>query len=324
MGVLYVVSSIGKKVGPEPIRDLLLGINKVAHLAAQPNDESQYFWALGSTNFTPSRLTEPAPIHNDRPYASLLYLGAGYQASAFGDVLAESEFRFGVLGTNIGHYVQTRIHRVCCPEKIPQGWDNQIGDGGSPTFLYHLRYLFPVETPRPEYSRLYFTLGGEVGWYVRGLAGVALAIGGSPRDLEAIRLGGSASGATPFIVRPGLEKLDSQEASPQRQSRPKPASSRSRGLGFWFEYEASLMGYNQLLQGAWSGTNRVTFSSSDMTRVVHRASAGVDLAFIPKLLPWLHDKEFHVYYTQGFRSRDLKVAPYGNHAWGGITFSVDL
>jgi hypothetical protein len=310
MGLAYIESRNGPPtVGPDVLYDGLTGLNRLLRVDSEgPGRYSQSFWTIGSTNFTPSDLTVSAPIPNDRPYASLLYLGVGYQNPQDG-FTTETELQLGVLGTNIGHYVQTRIHRICCRDKIPQGWDNQIGQGGSPTFLYHTRWLKTFA--ESDTYRLIGSIGAEAGYYVRGMAGGVLAYGLTGADLDAVRLGGSATGLRPQ-AQGTMADLD---RSPPIHS---------KGFAVWLEYEASLMAYNELLQGAWTGTNRLTYGPNEIDRFVQRASAGVDLAFLIKLIPSLANDEFHLYFTQAWRSRDIKAAPYGNHYWGGITVSWQL
>ena len=294
----------------------LTAINDVLHIDAPPDDKSRSFWTFGDTTFTPDKITSPSPIPDDRPYSTLLFLGVGYSDRRDNHDV-ESELRLGLLGTGIGRYVQTWIHERCCKDDLPAGWSNQVGQGGSPTFLYHAqwtrRYL---ETER---QRLGFSAGAEVGYYVRALAGASFLFGLTSRDFRALGAGGPNQRMAPF----GPVGLNQRPAMLSQAERDE-TSPHSRGVGLWIQYEASAFAYNELLQGAWSGTNRVRISYRNIERVVHQANTGFDLAFIPKLLPFLADKEFHIYVTQSWRSADLKFPNVPrNHYWGGATLSLD-
>ncbi len=46
-------------------------------------------------------------------------------------------FTLGVLGTDVAQETQDFIHEAL-DEQVPRGWDNQISEGGEPTFRYAL------------------------------------------------------------------------------------------------------------------------------------------------------------------------------------------
>lgn len=288
------------------------GINRHA-----PDSGSETFWTIGSTNFTPAVLTNPLPNPDDRPYASLLYFGVGY-SEVNEKTIVETELQLGILGTGIGRSVQRWIHQRCCTSNIPVGWDNQIGNGGSPTFLYHARWL--NEIAGGDTFRLQAAVGGEAGYYVRGTTGLIFIFGATPADLGVIRLGGAAIGQRPMA--PTLpSRLRESPQGPAASKEQTDAPSHGVGFAVWAEYEASAMLYNELLQGAWSGTNRVKFTSGQIQHFVQRASLGVDLTFIPKMLGLLRHSDFHIYFTQAWRSQDIKGVYPANHYWGGLTLS---
>jgi hypothetical protein len=310
MGLAYVASrDSGPVLGPGFMQGALGTINRLLTIEKDgPSGNTASFWTLGSTNFTPDNLLDPAPIPNDRPYASLLYLGVGYQKVLTPRSAIETELQLGILGTNVGRWVQTKIHERCCPDKIPMGWDNQIGDGGSPTFLYHARWLRDLGDLEAENYRLVASVGGEAGYYVRGTGGLTFLFGWNGADVAAIRMAGAST------------SLRTNRVTSPMWLRQQPRQ-RSTGFGGWIDYELSYILHNELLQGSWTRSDAVTFSYDETEHVVHRASAGIDLAFLPKLLPWFRDQEFHLYLTQAWRTRDLKGAALKKHHWGGLTFS---
>jgi hypothetical protein len=89
-------------------------------------------------NFTPDDIGDRAPIFDDRPYASLLYL-ANKQVVADDDRALGVELMIGALGLRIADEVQTALHRWNRELRgsndpvDPKGWRYQISDGGEPT-----------------------------------------------------------------------------------------------------------------------------------------------------------------------------------------------
>lgn len=281
--------------------------------------EEKVTWSLASTNFTPLEIGESAPIRGDRPYASLLYLGVG-SSSQIDNAVRETGVEIGVLGTNIGYAVQTAIHRACCKDRLPRGWDNQIGDGGSPTFLYRTRWSRPLVARLSVGSGAFEALwsyGANLGYYTRLLGGLSLAYGATPRDLDDLRHVGGDTSLKPLGVGGGrtanleVTKLGEVQSSP-------------RGFSIWLDYEMSLFGYNQLLQGAWGGRNRVRFSSADVERVVHRVNVGTEFTFLPMWLGLMSGDDGRIYWVQSYKSKDLKEPAGRQHYWGGFFLSWKL
>lgn len=122
---------------------------------------------LNGTAFTPDELRESNVITEDRPYAFLLYVSTKKlylkDKSSF-----STEFIFGILGLNLGKWVQTGIHKLMNDNNthepyIPRGWHNQISNGGEPTFLYTINY----ERLALQSAYFEFKYGGQgmVGYY---------------------------------------------------------------------------------------------------------------------------------------------------------------
>jgi hypothetical protein len=93
---------------------------------------------FGLTLFTPDDITTSAPIHDDHPYANLLFL-ANSRITVDPDRgrIYQSNLLLGLLGSSVGEQVQKQIHRLTDSE-IPQGWENQISEGGELTFKHSL------------------------------------------------------------------------------------------------------------------------------------------------------------------------------------------
>lgn len=277
-------------------------------------------WSLANTNFTPFDITDPSPITDDRPYASLLYLSVG-STNQVGSVVRETGIEVGLLGTNIGYVGQAAIHRACCKDRPPRGWDNQIGDGGAPAFLYRTRWSQPLIPRQPFGSGAFeasWSYGANLGYYARVLGGLSLAYGATPRDLNDLRQVGGDAALKPYKADQGPMPTDTIWPA-ALQSGPPP-----RGISLWLDYEVSLFAYNQLLQGSWTGRNRVRFSSSEIERVVHRATVGAELTFIPMWLGLMSGDDGRIYWVQSYKSEDLKGAAGRRHYWGAMLVSWKL
>jgi len=88
--------------------------------------------------FTPDELSESEPIHDDRPYASLIFISSSHgRYQETGEVSWQSSLTVGILGLDITGDIQEGVHSLTDSTK-PRGWDNQISDGGEPTARYSL------------------------------------------------------------------------------------------------------------------------------------------------------------------------------------------
>jgi len=90
----------------------------------------------GLFGFTPEEIETSVPGEDDRPYASLVYVSStrerynpALQASW------QSTFTLGVIGLSVVGDIQELVHSNF-DSKRPQGWQNQISDGGELTARY--------------------------------------------------------------------------------------------------------------------------------------------------------------------------------------------
>lgn len=268
------------------------------------------WWNFGIAAFTPQNITDPAPIQYDRPYASLVYLSAGYSASMDAEKRTEKklEWTWGLLGTNIGYVVQRSIHGVCCPSQMPHGWSHQIGNGGSPTFLLEESWKTRLGKADSQDSRygVHYSYGYSLGYYTRLLTGISFQYGSTPADYLA------QNDTLPTELPPSAAPAHKTEDAIQT------SNNRPSGFSFWARYEVSYFIYNELLQGAWSGKNDVRFRHDQITPVVHHINLGVELSFLLQSLGLLNSDEWRFYYTQQWSSREIKTYPDRPHSWGGL------
>jgi len=307
MGVSVSKVNIATEENHNPWMNALEWVNQTLGLAAPVKANDPVGWLLASSNFTPRDITNPAPIPNDRPYASLLYGGPAYWSVRGDGSVLETELYAGLLGTGIGRSVQTWIHRQCCPDRLPQGWDNQIGKGGALTFLYHVRSIQPLPTGH-ETLGANVSLGWEVGYMTRLMAGASLAYGAELADRRNVAL--MAFSNPTYVLR-------AFEASA-------PKAGVGKGSSFWIDLEVSAIGYNQLLQGAWAGENRVRIPHREIEPIVAKINAGLELTFLFRCIGLGYESGSRLYLTQSWRTRDLRHNDETKHYWGGIVFTTPL
>ena len=134
----------------EGTRDWLFGLDRaragitrltgLERLFVNQNHVTRHSIEFGFTLFTPSDITIAEPIFNDHPYASLFFVANAAQHVVPEKKLSyQSVLTFGFLGLGLADSVQSGIHSVIGSDE-PEGWDNQISDGGEPT----ARYSFSV------------------------------------------------------------------------------------------------------------------------------------------------------------------------------------
>lgn len=91
---------------------------------------------IGLFGFTPEDISTSQANPSDRPYASLIYISSSREQIDLVDNVAwKSTLTLGALGLNVVGELQNVVHEVTSSER-PQGWDNQISDGGELTGRY--------------------------------------------------------------------------------------------------------------------------------------------------------------------------------------------
>lgn len=158
------------------IADGWLGRNYQDGCAPQDSHHAMQF---GVVAFTPSETRQPvAP--GDRPYASLVYLANSRMS--FGpdpDSAHQSTLVVGLLGLGVAEGVGRWIHSAL-NVKHARGWDQQISDGGEPTFRYTLAWLNRLAAGHTERRRNYDLRDGwslSVGYLTEAAASLSLRWG---------------------------------------------------------------------------------------------------------------------------------------------------
>lgn len=89
--------------------------------------------------FTPDVIKASEIQYNDRPYSNAFFLSLKrHGLNKEGNKYYAKTLYVGVLGTDLAKYFQTKIHDVMNDNR-PNGWHNQISDGGELTLLYNVK-----------------------------------------------------------------------------------------------------------------------------------------------------------------------------------------
>jgi len=249
-------------------------------------------YMLGNITYTPDNLSESAPILDDRPYSSLIYLSNKHVYANKKDRSAIGiDMKLGLLGTSISRDVQRFLHQQWrnttgdSDPVDPKGWGNQISDGGEPTVGLRLTYTKAIKQLSSK------------NWDVAGTASVSV--------------GYQTSASLGMSARAG--RIDSQvwtlPYSPINRGNFLPSLSGDEWY-VWAAYRVHVIGYDALLQGQFRDS-KVTFDSDDVRDVVHDAGIGLTLSYKP----------VQVTFSINGKSSELNTGTADrDHVWGGVYF----
>jgi hypothetical protein len=255
---------------------------------------SRHSMETGLTVFTPGNLTDPAEQVGDRPYASLLYLAnTGVEVASERRVAYLSTLTLGVLGVSLVGDLQKGLHRAFGRDE-PVGWENQISDGGEPTFRYAFARV------NESWSGRLGDVRGEVTTTWRGSVGylTELSLGVASRFGE---------------IRTPWWSYNPQIADYAEKSVPVVAS---EGGGeeryFWGGINIHARVYNAFLQGQFRDSP-VTFSRDELNTFVFEAWLGYT---------WASVDGWRVSYVLRGHTSEIRDGP-GDRSlvWGGIIVS---
>jgi len=244
---------------------------------------------LGSVNFTPDDLAASAPLSDDRPYASLLFVsGKQMFESSDKEWIIGSELQVGLLGLGIARSAQTKMHgytRSLTGEDTPvdpKGWSHQISDGGELTLKY--RQSFGQELINEDAFDIAWMSDASVGYQTNASLGVQLRVG--RRDSK-------------FWTLP-YDPVNRGNFVP---------STAGDELYFWAAFRGRGVVYDALLQGQFRESD-VTFSSGEVKRFVQEGGLGLTAAWNP----------VQVTLALNYKSAELEGRAARSHYWGGTYF----
>lgn len=283
--------------------------------------------SLGGNAFTPDDLRAREPVLEDRPYASLLYVATSVavpsqdQRSARGSKLV-----IGALGLPVADWLQTGIHKgnraITGGETPydPEGWHNQISDGGELTAMYQRSWMWrlakepvPSRPRRDAAGSCDVSVGYQTGlscgvvgkWWGRADAESASAPFWAMLD-ELTPQGDTTSLMTTtgerYFQAPVVETADFSRDIEEK-----------RWISEWyvlFGLRARLVGYNELMQGGFRDS-QYTVDSGDIERVVWEGSIGFNLT--------LRNRS-RVMLTCTQHSPEHELSERRSHRWCGINY----
>ena len=138
--------------------DRLTGVEGITNSNVQGHS-----FEAGIFGFTPEDKEAKAPLYDDRPYASLLYLSSSrVQVDPARQVAWHTSLTVGALGLDLAGDIQNGVHKVIGSDRA-EGWEHQVSDGGEPTFRYAVarQKILPVSTDNLEVKS---TVEGSLGY----------------------------------------------------------------------------------------------------------------------------------------------------------------
>jgi hypothetical protein len=256
---------------------------------------------VGLIAFTPEDLDDPAPVRDDRPYASLLFLSNArvFVTDAWHPAY-ETSFTVGILGLDLAGGLQHAVHEGLRAGESPKGWDNQISDGGEPT----LRATWARQALLGSRYRE-GGAAGELKWRVEGSVGYLT-------EASVALAGRWGSINTPWwSVAPERADYVSHPApiigGPMRKG--------VRELYVWAGVKARLRGYNAFLQGQFRDS-AVTVPSSAIQPLIGEAWLG---------LTWQVTRACRLSYVARYQTAEIENGQGDRRLfWAGLLISNDL
>lgn len=248
---------------------------------------------IGIFGFTPEDISISQANPNDRPYASLIYLSSSREQIDLVDNIAwKSTLTLGALGLNVVGELQNAVHEVTRSEH-PQGWDNQISDGGELTGRYVIarqKYLEGFSDNLEVKSTVQASVGylTEVSWSLSFRKG---------------RIHSPWSSFNPELASYGEKSSYSSNANPVNERY------------FWAGVALKARAYNAFLQGQFRDS-AVSYEHNQLNPVLIEAWAGYTFAF---------KQGYRISYVLRGHSSEIKEgAGDRNLLWGGVIIARSL
>jgi lipid A 3-O-deacylase len=136
-------------------------------------------WSVGGSMYTPTQISNPNPIPNDRPYAGFAY--AAYAIDAYSPNGRDSEVlevSIGAIGPMTGgRAIQTWVHENISNSPTPRGWSHQIRNGPA-AYVFYQQTRRVLESPRNDWANFAVHWGGTLGnVFTYPSAGAILRVG---------------------------------------------------------------------------------------------------------------------------------------------------
>ncbi len=278
----------------DPVLEAIDGLTGFRAVYGEGRRIERHNLEFGASSFTPDAIGKSEPIRDDHPYANVVFLSNTQQSVHVDDQVSyQSTFALGVLGTDAAEEFQGLFHELSDSQE-PRGWDNQISDGGEPTFNYVVNRQEPLLRDADRRGIDYdvrTTVGATVGYTTQVMAGLNWRWGRirtpwwgfNPDFAEYINLG-------------------------------TPVKSRSVGdnpvheLFLWGSLQVRQRFYNAVLEGQFRDSE-VTFDRDELDSTLAEASVGVTCGLASGT---------RLSFAIRARERELEGADGVNPVWGSL------
>lgn len=261
---------------PLVLIDRALGFNR---------SPSRKGFEAGLYGFTPSDKHGSQINLNDRPFSSLVYFSTVHERYRPKDqVVLRTQLSAGALGLNAVGQLQKEFHSLIGNDE-PEGWDNQISQGGELTARYSVSRQ-ALLGGSSEHIELRHTQTASVGYLTEASWGMSVRVG----------------------------KLNSawHDFNPDIASYAESSASANRGRQerfFWAGVAVKARAYNAFLQGQFHQSEH-SYTYSDLRHVVVEAWAGYTQSFA---------NGYFVSYGLRGHSSELRVGEADRSViWGGL------
>lgn len=247
---------------------------------------------LGLMAFTPRDIASRQPLHNERPYASLLFVSNGrVRVDAIDRNAWSSSLTVGVLGLSLSERLHSAVHELVGSE-LPRGYDNQISAGGEPTARYTLaRHHLLVANPAGTLD-VKTTVQGSVGFLTETSAAISVRAG--------------RFGSAWWSFAPELTDYIAAPIPVDAQARSQPELYLFTGV------RVKARAYNAFLQGQFRDS-AVRYSFDEIEPIVAEAWVGV--------VTQLWDQA-QLSYTLNYQTAEVRRGEAARSAlWGSVQFS---
>lgn len=282
---------------------------------------------IGVTAFTPGQIRQFRQLPDDaidRPYASVVtfngtkirYCEEKRSKQKNRKVVWTESLNLGMLGVTITEDFQRWSHETLgTSNRLPNGWDTQISDGGEPTFLYSLERSVLRWRNNKETFKLFTDVGGKFGYYTYAYLGIGARW--SPKRTLTDPIFNTVGGSDTTIGTMNALNKNIPERYIFAKATP-----------------VQLVAYNSLLQGQFkSDSNQYNLKASDIERNVWKISLGYSDTFTNWcrgafwFIPFISGDKCTLFPTTVMtfaihkRGPEYKSTEARAHTWGGIYFN---
>jgi len=325
MGVGIQVTGrwVPSETGPLSALDNVFGLARIRHRLLSgttvllpmdvPRNFESHTLTLLNGAFTPRHIELSDPIVDDRPYASILALtGSHTTVDPYGRRALRTDFTVGMLGLRLSERIQTAIHThrrrqnqrrdpAAVRPYDPEGWPNQVSDGGEPTAKYTATWLQALSESRSHDVVLHAE--GSVGYYTNAAVGLIGRLGWLHSDFWTVQSNPNA------VVNQGFRDTAQSARAGNSASRVPRRNRDRRKLDAYLHgaLRTRFVVFNELLQGGFRHSN-VVLDDTQIEHTLRELDAGATLS----------SRGVGLTLALTRRSPEYNVGNPRTHTWGGV------